>query len=151
MRRKDKEIRDKTRIEQIIQDARVCRLALADNGQPYVVPLNFGYRDGVVYFHSARQGRKIDMLKANPRVCLEFSTALELVRGETPCDWGQRFQSVIAFGNARLIEDDAAKSAALDIIMAHYGGRGGDYPEKKLKMTAVIEVKLTEMTGKGPA
>ncbi len=150
MRRKDKEINDKEKVEQIIQDAQVCRLAMADNGQPYVIPLNFGYRDGTVYFHSAKQGRKIDMLTANSRVCLEFSTVLELVQGETSCDWGQRFKSVIAFGNARLIEDETEKKEALDIIMAHYGGRGGDYTDKKLKITAVIEVTLTEMTGKGP-
>ena len=149
MRRKDKEIKDKDQIEQIVQDARVCHLALADNGQPYVVPLNFGYRDNTVYFHSARQGRKIDMLTANPRVCLEFSTVLELVRGETNCEWGQRFKSVIAFGDARLVEDETEKREALDIIMAHYGGQGGDYPDKQLKITAVVEVKLTEMTGKG--
>ena len=86
MRRKDKEIKDKDQIEQIVQDARVCHLALADNGQPYVVPLNFGYREKTVYFHSARQGRKIDMLRANPRVCLEFSSLLELVQGEKSCD-----------------------------------------------------------------
>ncbi|MCP3952367.1 MAG: pyridoxamine 5'-phosphate oxidase family protein [Desulfobacterales bacterium] len=149
MRRKDKEIKDKDKIEEIVQDAQVCHLALAGNGQPYVVPLNFGYRDEVVYFHSARQGRKIDMLAANPRVCLEFSTVLELVQGETSCDWGQRFKSVIAFGNARLIEDETEKREALDIIMGHYGGQGGDYSDNKLKVTAVIEVKLTEMTGKG--
>jgi nitroimidazol reductase NimA-like FMN-containing flavoprotein (pyridoxamine 5'-phosphate oxidase superfamily) len=149
MRRKDKEIKDKDQIEHIVQDAQICHLALADNGQPYVVPLNFGYRDNTVYFHSARQGRKIDMLKANPRVCLEFSHPREIVRGETNCEWGQRFESVIAFGEARFIEDEAGKIEALDVILEHYGGQGGDYPDKQLKVTAVVEVKLTEMTGKG--
>jgi len=149
MRRKDKEINDKARIEQIIQDAQICRLALAESGQPYVVPLNFGYRDDTVYFHSATQGRKIDMLKANPKVCLEFTTDLELVRAEKSCDWGQRFNCVIAFGEARLIEDNDAKREALDVIMAHYGGEGGDYSDGKLKITAVIAVKIDMMTGKG--
>lgn len=148
MRRKEKEIKDKDQIEQIVQDARVCHLALADNGQPYVVPLNFGYRDGVVYFHSARQGRKIDTLKANPRVCLEFSNPRDIVRGETSCEWGQQFESVIAFGEARLIEDESEKIEALDTIMEHYGGQGGDYPDSKLKITAVIAVTLSQVTGK---
>jgi nitroimidazol reductase NimA-like FMN-containing flavoprotein (pyridoxamine 5'-phosphate oxidase superfamily) len=149
MRRKDKEIKDKGQIEQIVQDAQVCRLALTDGHQPYVVPLNFGYRDDTVYFHSAAQGRKIEMLKGNPRVCLEFTTDLELVRADKSCDWGQRFKCVLAFGVARLLEDPAEKRKALDIIMAHYGGQGGDYEDSKLKITAVIAVKLTEMTGKG--
>jgi len=149
MRRKDKEINDKERIEQIIQSAEICRLAMADGNQPYVVPLNFGYRDGTVYFHSATQGRKIDVLKANPKVCLEFTTDLELVRAEKSCDWGQRFNCVIAFGEAGLIEDKDAKREALDVIMAHYGGEGGDYSDGKLKITAVIAVKINAMTGKG--
>ncbi len=148
MRRKDKEIKDKDKIEQLIREAQVCHLALADNRQPYVVPLNFGYRDNTVYFHSARQGRKIDMLKANPRVCLEFSNPREIVRGETNCEWGQRFESVIAFGEARFIEDETGKIEALDVIMEHYGGQGGEYPDNKLKITTVIAITLNEITGK---
>ena len=148
MRRKDKEIKDKADIEQIVKKARVCHLALAADNQPYVVPLSFGYRAGVVYVHSAREGRKIDMLKANPRVCLAFSNPGEIVRGETSCKWGQQFESVIAFGKAKLVEDEAEKRAGLDTIMEHYGGQGGDYPENKLKMTAVVAVTLDETTGK---
>ena len=148
MRRKDKEIKDKGQVEQIVKNAQVCHLALADNGQPYVVPLNFGYRDGVVYFHSAREGRKIDMLKANPRVCLAFSNPGAIVQGETSCKWGQEFESVIAFGEARVIEDEAGKRAGLDAIMAQYGGPEGDHPDNKVKITAVIAVTINEMTGK---
>jgi len=149
MRRKDKEINDKEQIEQVIQNAEICRLAMADGDQPYVVPLNFGYRDETVYFHCATQGRKIDVLKANPKVCLEFTTDLELVRAEKSCDWGQRFNCVLAFGQAHLLEDNDAKREALDVIMAHYGGKGGDYSGGKLKITAVIAVKIDTMTGKG--
>ncbi len=149
MRRKDKEIKDPAEIEKIIRSARICRLAMAADNQPYVVPLNFGYQDNTVYFHSAAQGRKIDMIRANPRVCIEFSTVLDIVQGEKSCDWGQEFQCVIGFGRAQLVETEAEKIKALDIIMANYGGRGGDYSEKMLKITAVIKVPLTEVTGKG--
>ena len=148
MRRKDKEIKDKDQIEQVIQDARVCHLAVADNGQPYVVPLNFGYRNGVVYFHSAREGRKIDMLKTNPRVCLAFSNPGKVVRGDTACKWGQAFESVIAFGEAHLVEGEDERRAGLDAIMAHYDGPEGEYPESKLKITTVIAVTINTMTGK---
>jgi len=148
MRRKDKEIKDKDQIEQIIRSAHICRLAMAHKDQPYVVPLNFGYRDNTVYFHSAAQGRKIDIIRDNPQVCLEFSTDLDLVRAEKSCDWGQRFKCVIGFGKAQLVEAAAEKKEALDIIMDHYDGQGGGYSEKRLKMTTVIKVVLTEMTGK---
>ena len=148
MRRKDKEIKDKTQIEHVIETARVCHLALSVDNQPYVVPLSYGYRNGTVYFHSARQGRKIDMLTANPRVCLAFSNPGAVVEKSTSCEWGQAYESVIAFGKARLIEDETEKRAALDTIMAHYGGGGGNYQENKLKITAVVAVALDEMTGK---
>jgi len=82
-------------------------------------------------------------------VCVEFSILFDIVRAEENCKWGQKFESVIGFGNARLVEDADEKRRALDIIMDHYGGKGGDYPDKKLKLTAVIEVVLTGMTGKG--
>ena len=148
MRRKDNEITDWNEIEKIIQSAKVCHLALADGSQPYVVPLNFGYQDKTVYFHSAAEGRKIEMLRANPRVCVEFSLPLDLVRAEKSCEWGQAFKSVIGFGTARFIEDSAVKRAALDMILAHYGVSGGAYSDKRVTMTAVIAVALTEITGK---
>lgn len=148
MRRKEKEIKDKDEIEQIIRAAQVCRLAMARENQPYVIPLNFGYRDHTVYFHSASQGKKIDILRENPRVCLEFSIDAELVRAETSCEWGLHFKSAIGFGSAKFVEGPEEKKKALDIIMDHYGGTGDDYSEKMLNLTTVIKVVLTELTGK---
>ena len=148
MRRKDREIKDKDEIEQIIRSAQICRLAMARENQPYVIPLNFGYRDNVVYFHSASQGKKIDIIRENPRVCLEFSIDAELVRAEKSCEWGLHFKSAIGFGTAQFVEDTEEKKKALDVIMDHYGGTGDDYSEKMLKITSVIKVVLTELTGK---
>lgn len=148
MRRKDKEIKDKGEIEQIIRTAQICRLAMARENQPYVIPLNFGYRDNTVYFHCASQGKKIDILRENPRVCLEFSIDTEIVPAEKSCEWGLRFKSAIGFGTARFVEDTGSQKKALDIIMDHYGGKGGDYSEKMLKITSVIKVVLTRLTGK---
>ena len=148
MRRKEKEIKNRDEIEQVIRSAQICRLAMACENQPYVVPLSFGYRDNTVYFHSASQGKKIDILRENPRVCLEFTIDTELVPAEKSCEWGLRFKSAIGFGTARFLEDTGSKKKALDIIMDHYDGTGGDYSEKMLKITTVIEVALAELTGK---
>jgi hypothetical protein len=82
MRRKDKEISDIALIEDIITKARVCRLALYDNARPYIVPLCFGYKDNILYFHSAPEGKKLSLLRNNNRVCFEFDTDHELVTGE---------------------------------------------------------------------
>ena len=148
MRRKEKQMTDTKQMEQILAQAQVCRLAMVDKGQPYVVPLNFGYRDGVLYFHSALEGRKIDVLNANPEVCFVVDEQVKMNKAAAACDWGVSYRSVIGTGTARMLETAAEKKAGLDIIMAQYSDRSFDYPEEKLAKTAVIQVTIHEMTGK---
>lgn len=137
-------------IEAIIKQSLVCRLAMSDGDQPYVVPLCFGYADNALYFHSAGAGKKIDILKKNNRVCFEFDVAPMLVKkGTDGCDWGMKFQSVIGVGRADFIEDEASKRKALDIIMNQYGDGHFQYADAKVKLTVVIKVDIEEMTGKG--
>ncbi len=148
MRRREKQITETKQVEEILAQAQVCRLAMVDNGHPYVVPLNFGYRDGALYFHSALEGRKMDVLKADPRVCFEVDELVKMNKAAQACDWGVSFRSVIGTGTARMLETAAEKKAGLDIIMAQYSNRSFDYPEEKLAKTAVIQVTIHEMTGK---
>ena len=68
MRRKDKEITDIESIEKIIHKAKVCRLALSLDDTPYVVPVCFGYSAETIYFHSAKEGKKIDIIKKNKQL-----------------------------------------------------------------------------------
>lgn len=149
MRRQDKEITDPVQIAAIIQQAQVCHLGLVDGDRPYVVPVSFGYSDGCVYIHSASEGHKLDLLRRNPTVCVEFEVDVQLVQADKPCAWGLRYRSVIGWGIARLVEGPAAKARALNAIMAHYGG-GGDhvYPAAALAETAIIQVQIATMTGK---
>jgi len=148
MRRKDKEIADRAEIESIIRESIICRLALADNEQPYIVPLCFGYKDNALYFHSAAEGKKIDILRKNKNVCFEFDVGSEIKTGKTACEWGLKYRSVIGFGNASFLEDPDSKQAALDIIMQQYSDESFAYSEKILKKTLVIKVEITHMTGK---
>ena len=148
MRRREREIRDQAGIQEILEKGLVCRLGLYDGQYPYVVPMNYGYRDGRLYFHCAAEGRKIDILKKNDRVCIEVDIDSRIVRGDMPCRWAAKYRSVIGFGRARIVDDENAKKAGLDVIMAHYGGSGGEYDEKSLQRTSVIEVVLESMTGK---
>jgi uncharacterized protein len=148
MRRHEREIQDENEIRDILEKGLVCRLGLCDGQQPYMVPMSYGYRDGCIYFHSAREGRKIDIMKKNDRVCIEVDTDTLVVRGETPCRWTAKYRSVIGFGRARIIDEEREKKAGLDVIMAHYGGSGGDYDEKSLQRTSLIEVVLESITGK---
>jgi nitroimidazol reductase NimA-like FMN-containing flavoprotein (pyridoxamine 5'-phosphate oxidase superfamily) len=148
MRRREREIQDEKEIVDILEKGLVCRLGLCDGQQPYIVPMNYGYRDRHLYFHCAREGRKIDILKSNDRVCIEVDIDARILRGEEPCRWTAKYRSVIGFGRARIIDDGKEKKAGLDIIMAHYGGSGGPYDEKSLQRTSLIEVALESVTGK---
>jgi nitroimidazol reductase NimA-like FMN-containing flavoprotein (pyridoxamine 5'-phosphate oxidase superfamily) len=148
MRRREREIRDEAGIQEILEKGLVCRLGLYDGQYPYVVPMSYGYRDGRLYFHCAAEGRKSHMLKKNDRVCIEVDIDSRIVRGDTPFRWAAKYSSVIGFGRARIVDADKAKKAGLDVIMAHYGGSGGDYDEKSLQRTSLIEVVLDSITGK---
>ena len=148
MRKHEKEIRDEKEILEILEKGLVCHLGLCDEGQPYVVPMNYGYRDRRMYFHCAREGRKIDILRNNNRVCIEVESEARIVKGETPCRWTAKYRSVIGFGRARIIEVEKEKKSGLDVIMKHYGGSGNGYDETSLQRTLVIEVILESLTGK---
>jgi len=148
MRRAEKAIIDRREQEEIIREALVCHVAMADRDQPYVVAMNFGYADGCIYLHSAIVGRKLDILRRNNRVCCAFETGLDLVRADTACAWGMRFRSVIAFGSVTLLEDQAEKEAGLRIIMGQYGQGKFSFPPDAVAKTAVIRVEIEEMTGK---
>ena len=148
MGRKDKEIKDKSAIESIIKRAPVCRIGLCENNVPYVVPLVFGYKDNCLYFHSAPQGRKIDIIKHNNNVGFEVDIDCELVKSETACDWNMKYSSVIGFGKAFLIEDFEEKRRALSIIMEHYSTKSYEYPTNRISKVAIIKVEIENITGK---
>ncbi|MEA3435974.1 MAG: pyridoxamine 5'-phosphate oxidase family protein [Thermodesulfobacteriota bacterium] len=148
MRRSEKEIMDKSAIEAIINASLVCRLALSDGGQPYIVPLSFGYQDSTLYFHSALEGKKIDIIKMNNRICFEFDVNTEIIEADKACKWGMKYQSVIGFGKAVLLENIEEKQKALNIIMNHYSSRNFQFPDKAIKKIAVIKIEIESMTGK---
>ena len=148
MRRKEKEITDKNEIESIIRKSMVCRLGLADDGAPYVVPLCFGYDNGALFFHSAKEGRKIEILTKNNQVCFEFDIDPEVKSGKTACAWGMKYRSVIGFGKAVFIEDPEERRKALDVIMRQYADGDFEYSEKSFEKALVIKVEIESMTGK---
>jgi nitroimidazol reductase NimA-like FMN-containing flavoprotein (pyridoxamine 5'-phosphate oxidase superfamily) len=151
MRRKDKEITDRNTIESIILKSQVCRLAMVDEAGPYIVPLCFGFTNNTLYFHSAVEGKKLGLLRKNPRVCFELDCDTEVRTGEKACDFSMRYKSVIGFGNAAFVEATAAKREALDIIMNHYAEGAFDYPDASVNRISVFKVEIDTMTGKTSA
>ncbi len=148
MRRTDREIADRKEIEDILRQSTVCRLALIDEGRPYIVPLCFGYDASTLYFHSAPAGKKIDLLKKNRIVCFEFDSGTAVVPAKTSCGWTMRYRSVVGFGVASFVEDLVEKKTALDIIMSQYSEGTHEYLEERLRKTAVIKVEIQEISGK---
>ncbi len=148
MRRKEKEIKKQTDIEQILKESDVCRLAMIDGQTPYIVPMNFGYKNQTLYFHSAKQGKKIDLIQQNPHVCFEVDQLIKFKKASLACDWGVSYKSVIGWGKARFIKDVEEKIEALNIIMSQYSGRKFSYSNDVLEKTLVIKVLVDKMTGK---
>jgi nitroimidazol reductase NimA-like FMN-containing flavoprotein (pyridoxamine 5'-phosphate oxidase superfamily) len=148
MRRKDREITDLDEIGAILDEAMVCRIGFADGGDPYVVPLSFGYEDGAVYIHSAPEGKKIVMLEKNPRCCFEVDICDDLIRGDRPCSWGMRYRSVIGYGRAAILTDPEEKKHGLACIMRHYDGGTHEFSENDLGSVTVIRIAVESMTGK---
>ena len=148
MRRKEQEITDKSAIESIMKNARVCRLAMINGNKPYIVPLCFGYQHNILYFHGDLKGLKIDLIRANPNVCFEFDELIETIESDNACDFYMKYKSVVGTGKATLVEELDKKRQALDIIKSQYSDRQFQYPENMVKATAVIKVEIDSMTGR---
>jgi uncharacterized protein len=148
MRRKEKEITDSKIIDQIIKSAEVCYLGLSYKDIPYVVPLSFGYKENAIYLHSAKKGKKIDILKQNNKVSFVFNIDNEIEESEKACNWGVNFKSIMGFGKASFIEDNEEKQKALNIIIQNYTGKTFELPEKNINGTLLIKIDIEKITGK---
>ena len=149
MRRSDKEITNKTKIETILNNTKVCRVAFSQDNIPYIVPMLFAYKENCAYVHSATEGKKIEMLNQNNRVCLEVDEILGIKPGKNACGFGVKYKSVIAFGTASIITDSSEKKAGLDLLMEKYSDHADwDYLPAALEKIHVIKIEIDEMTGK---
>lgn len=148
MRKAEREVKDFRLVEALLQRAEYVHLAMWDGTRPYVVPVSFGYKDRVLYFHGSFEGRKAECLRACDRVSFDAVVEYELSRQVKACGYTSHFKSVVGQGRASVVEDLAEKIKALDCIMAHYGGPTGKYDEKALAVTCVVRVDVDELTGK---
>lgn len=153
MRRKDREVKELSRIEAVIDRAPYCHLAFFDGQWPYVIPISFGYEPGHLYLHSAKEGKKVDIIAANPRV--SFSMEVDTTPVPVPqarSGLKQPYRSVIGYGEISLItnEEEERKIHAMKVLAAHYCRQGVDVPRttKILERVAVWDLKILHMTGK---
>ena len=148
MRRKDREITDRDTINNIIGRCKVCRIALCDDGQPYVLPLNFGYDGEYLYFHSANDGKKIEILKKNNRVGFELDILNAIITDETPCEWGAKYESVVGTGIAEFMGSRREKAKSFECILSQYGGAFNKFKDSSLSSVTIIRVTIVSISGK---
>jgi hypothetical protein len=148
MRRKEREITDRTEIDAILAANKVMHLALADNDTPFLVPLFYAYDGTSIYFHSASAGSKIEILKRNPKVCFEVSMDHGVIESEKACDFEARHRTVIGSGKASFVEDEDEKTRVLDSIVARFTDRHFEYPKSNLRQTMVIRIEIESIHGK---
>ena len=147
IRRKDKEVTDSESLVAIIREATVCHLALIDEDEPYVVPVNFGFEDNCIYFHSAVKGRKVDIIRKNNRVCFNIVTGVKIV-DLSPKICKTNFKSVTGVGSMQIIEDPQEKIHGLKAIMWHNLGHELEIPPERLESTLVVRIDIKEIKGK---
>ena len=152
MRRKDREITDKIKIEEIMKQCHVCRVGFNYDGKVYIVPLNFGYEIKndryVLYFHSARHGRKIDLIEKSRNVGFEMDTGYGLIEDEKACGHSALYRSIIGNGLISIVHGDE-KIHGLKLLMEHETGKNEwDFDEGMLRAVAVFKIDVTELSCK---
>lgn len=153
MRRNDREVTDLAEIEEILKECKICHLAMVDESRPYVVPLSYGYQlkeDGTLelYFHSAKEGRKLDILRKNNQVCFEMSQEGEVVQADTPCNSGYYYSCVIGYGEVSFPKTAEEKCKALCDIFYQQTGQKVEFEEKQADTVCILKVVSHDFTGK---
>jgi nitroimidazol reductase NimA-like FMN-containing flavoprotein (pyridoxamine 5'-phosphate oxidase superfamily) len=149
MQRKNQEIIDRNVIEEILSKSLICRIGMICNGVPYIVPLNYGYTMNAIYIHSASEGKKIDILKANNKVCFEIEDTAEIIKKDLSCDWATKYRSLIGYGTIEIINDEEQKKRGLDIIMAQHGKKENTvYKETQVEKIVILKLTIERVTGK---
>ena len=152
MTKREFQVTDPQQIQAILDTAKVLHLGLCVDNEPYVVPMNYGYtmEDGklVLYLHCATQGKKLDMIRANPRVFFELDCDRMPFEGDKPCQYGLVYSSVMGRGTARILEDTEEKIRAMTLLMKTQTGKDFDFTDRLVSIVSVIRIDVAEYTAK---
>ena len=153
MRRVDREVVGLLNILSILDKCDVIRLGLCVDNKPYIVPMNFAYEvvdDKVsLYLHSATEGRKMDMIAQNSKVCFEADCSYTTLKDDIACRWSAEYESVMGEGSITILVEKNQKVHALDVLMKRYGFEGNpQYDSHELSAVSVLCVSVSAITGK---
>jgi nitroimidazol reductase NimA-like FMN-containing flavoprotein (pyridoxamine 5'-phosphate oxidase superfamily) len=141
-------VQSRTELEQILREEGTGYLAVAVDGQPYVVPLNYLYRDGKILFHCALTGQKRDAIRRNPAVCFTVGRPTGAVRDHAGTAGHPDSDNVICDGRARLLDDLPERAAALNAFSRHYRPDAPAVSAERVARCMAVEVTITDMTGR---
>lgn len=154
MRRKDREVTDPVKIREILNKCTHCRLGLWDGEEVYIVPMNFGWEESegayTLFFHCAGVGRKLDILRANPKAGFQMDTDFELRPHELACEHSAGFASIIGTGTVAFASTPEEKRAGLTSIMNHTTGRKREwtFPDASVNRVTVLKMKVEKLSAK---
>ncbi|MBH1941772.1 pyridoxamine 5'-phosphate oxidase family protein [Mobilitalea sibirica] len=152
MRRKDREVTDINDILDILQKCDVCRIAFFDNEYPYILPLNFGYvyENDVIklYFHGAKEGKKLQLIKNNPKVAFEMDCSHKLITGKKACDYTMEYESICGTGVIEILDEDQTEYALTQIMKQYSDQYSFEFDERYLKAVSVLQLTVKQINGK---
>lgn len=145
MRQSQWECNDPEFIRHVLSQGEVLYLSLAADSFPYLVPVNFVFLDGALYFHSAPAGAKIDLIARDGRAAFCVAADVRIAREKSTT----YYASVCGTGTARLVEGTDEKRRALDAVADRYGAAcPRPTPEAALRNVAIVRIDIAAMTGK---
>ncbi|HIR39874.1 MAG TPA: pyridoxamine 5'-phosphate oxidase family protein [Candidatus Coproplasma stercoripullorum] len=150
MRKADREIKDFEEIKELLDECQTIRLAMHDEPYPYIVPLSYGWeernRQIFIYFHCAKEGKKLDLITKNGNVCFEA----DCLAGYKSTGHGVTadYRSLIAFGKAERVYGEELVRG-LELLLAHCHVEGYSAREcAAMGITAVVRITVDGITGK---
>jgi len=151
MTRRELEITERSEILDILDRSMIVHIGLVDGDEPYVVPMNYGYtmeEDGtlVLYLHGATQGRKLDLMRKNPKVFFEMECDVQQFEGDVACRYGTAYKSLMGRGRAVIVEDPAEKMKCLSLFMKTQTGKDFEFNEKLVKVVSIIRIEALDYT-----
>ncbi len=152
MTRRERQVTDINEIIKILDNSKVLHLGLVDGDEPYVVPMNYGYtyenEKLTIWLHCARQGRKLDVMRANPKVFFEMEYGITPFEGEVACKYGITYSSLMGRGVATIIEDIETKKVALSSLMKTQTGKDFEFEDRMAEVVGVVKIDVIEFTAK---
>ena len=152
MTRREREVTDINEIIKILDESKVLHLGMVDGDEPYVVPMNYGYtlENGklTIWLHGAKRGRKLDVIRANPKVFFEMECGITPFEGEVACKYGITYASVMGRGIAEIVEDIEIKKSALSFLMKTQTGKDFEFEDKMAAVVSIIRIDVSEFTAK---